>query len=613
MHDIDEFLRRYAPFDELADEAREEFARATEVEFFVAGTTVFREGEGPVEHVRVIRKGAIELVADGAVLDVLGEGELFGLPSMLAGLPAWFEARAGEDTLCYRLPTDLLLPLFGRPAGLRYVARTLIERPERAPELSSRSDQSLEPVARLVLPPAIICEPQTSVREVARRMADAEQSAAVVRLANGDLGIVTDRDLRDRVVAGSAGPDAPVAEVMTAPAITVSPARTQAEVMLEMLDEDVHHIPVAWPHGEVLGVVSDRDLLVAEARTPLALRREISEAADPSELRQVTRRLRSTIVAFHDDQVPPSRIAAIISVVTDAITSRLLELGIGELGSPPGALAWMALGSIGRREGVPSSDIESGLVWDHAERERGEAYMQSLATEVVGHLGEGGFTVDTHGVTAARPVLDRSFESWRAAIRSVIEDPEQEQGLIFISLLADARRSFEHGDPRDPLEELAEVRHRRTLLRLLLRLALANRPPTGLRRLKAAISESGDARGQRGQIDIKRAGLLPIVGLARYASLAAGSRAIATRERLQVAATAGTLDAGDARTLTEAFDLFWRLRLEHQVEQLREGIEPDDLIEVARLSPITRGYIREAFHAVADVQRALRGELELPP
>jgi CBS domain-containing protein len=225
-----------------------------------------------------------------------------------------------------------------------------------------------------------------------------------------------------------------------------------------------------------------------------------------------------------------------------------------------------------------------------------------------------GFAVDQHGVTAARPLLDRSFESWRAAIRDVIEDPEQEQALIFISLLADARRTYRLGDARDPLEELAHVRHRRPLLRLLLRLALAHRPPTGLRRLRGSRPGGEDgAPPRRGNLDIKRAGLLPIVAIARYASLAAGGHATSTRERLSFAATGGTLDGRDARTLRDAFDLFWRLRVDHQVAQLREGAEPDDYIDVKDLTPVTRGYIREAFHGVATVQRSLHGELALPP
>src|SRR5262249_41719883 len=207
------------------------------------------------------------------------------------------------------------------------------------------------------------------------------------------------------------------------------------------------------------------------------------------------------------------------------------------------------------------------------------------------------FTVDEHGVTAAQPVLDRSFASWRTAIRDVIADPEQEQGLIFITLLADARRNYRRGDPRDPLEELGQIRHRRPLLRLLLRLALVRGPPHGPRRLGGSLGE-GDGHDGRRTLDIKRTGLLPIVGIARYASLAAGVQATSTRERLTFASTGGTLDGGDARTLAEAFDLFWRLRLDHQVEQLRAGVEPDGHIDPGAPTSVTRGYLRDAVHAV---------------
>ncbi len=614
MHDVVEFLRRHAPFDDLDDGQLEELADATEVEFFAVGERIFRQGEGPIEHARIVRKGAIELVADGQVFDVLGEGELFGHPSMLSGYPAWFEARAGEDSLCYRLPAAAITPLLGRPTGLRFVARSLVARPPRPGE-DAGLDRALEPVARLVHGPALVCEPGWSIRRVAREMAAAEAAAALVRLRDGELGIVTDRDLRDRVVAGETSLDAPVTEVMSAPAVTVTPERSGAEVMLEMLERDIHHVPVVWPHGEVLGVLGDRDLLLAGTELPFSIRREVADAPDAAALRSAAERMRSSVIALHDAEVPPSRVAAIIAVVADAITARLLELAIATLGPPPAALAWLALGSFGRREAVPSSDIESGLIWDRGDESAASRFMGGLGARVVADLAEAGFTVDAHGVTAAQPVLDRSFASWRAAIRDVIADPEQEQGLIFISLLADARRTYQRGDPRDPLEELGQIRHRRPLLRLLLRLALVHRPPTGLRRLRGALGEGdGHGHGEGGRkLDIKRSGLLPIVGIARYASLAAGGQATSTRERLTFASTGGTLDGGDARTLAEAFELFWRLRLDHQVEQLRAGVEPDDHIDAADLTPVTRGYVREAFHSVAAIQRSLRGELSLPP
>jgi signal-transduction protein with cAMP-binding, CBS, and nucleotidyltransferase domain len=112
---------------------------------------------------------------------------------------------------------------------------------------------------------------------------------------------------------------------------------------------------------------------------------------------------------------------------------------------------------------------------------------------------------------------------------------------------------------------------------------------------------------------VKHGVLLPIVCIARYANLAAGVRLTSTRERLDFASTAAVLDGGDARVLEQAFELFWRLRLHHPVEQLRAGLEPDDYIDAEDINPVTRSYVREAFHSTSLVQRSLEGELALPP
>jgi CBS domain-containing protein len=613
MHDIVEYLRRCAPFEDLDEDALEGLAASVEVEFFAAGTVVFRQGEAPVDHVRIVRRGAIELVSEGRVLDVLGEGELFGHPSMLSGMPTGFETRAREDTLCYRMPADAVVPLLARPAGLRYVVRSVLGRPRADPTAPGATlDPAQQPVSRLVNGRPVICDPEWSVRETAQQMAEHEASAALVRLENGALGIVTDSDLRDQVVAGGVDADAPVSRVMSAPAFTVTPERSGAEVMLEMLDRDLRHVPVVWPHGEVVGVLTDRDLLAIESHAPFSLRRAIDDAPDVEAVRRALVGLPREVVALHDAEVPPTRIGSIIAILIDAVTRRLIQFAVNDTGRPPGPLTWLALGSLGRREVVPSSDVDSGLVWD-GQGDDLEPYMKALGARVVSELAVSGFAADPHGATAAQPLFDRSFDAWRAAIRDAIENPDQDNALIFISLLADARPVFAVGDARDPLEELRQVWHRRPLLRLLLLLALADRPPTGLRRILGSARDGGHTGGRGEKLDVKHGGVLPIAAIARYASLAAGVRVTSTRARLDAAATAGTLDGSDARVLGEAHDLFWRLRLEHQVEQLREGAEADDLVDPETLNPVTRGYVREALHAVGAVQRSLEGELRLPP
>jgi CBS domain-containing protein len=613
MHDIVEFLRLHPPFDDLDEPTLEELARTVEVEFFPAGSTIFRQGADPSKHVRVVRRGAVELVDQGSVLDLLGEGELFGHASMLAGLPTGFEVRAKEDTLCYRLPADAVIPLLERPAGLRFVARSLFARPKKPDpgSLPANVDSQQKPAASLIRGEPLVCEPDATLRDAARLMSQTGNDAALIRLDEDGVGILTDRDLR-KVVADGVPAEAAVTEAMSAPAFTVTPSRFGGEVILEMLKRGIRHVPVVSPLGEPLGVLSDIDLLAAQTETPFVLRRSIDDAGSVEEVREAAARVPSMVVALHDARVAPSQVGEIIAIVADACTSRFIELTIGELGDPPRPLVWLALGSHGRRELAPSSDADSALAWegDHDDPDQRE-YMQGLAGRVVGQLAAAGFTADDHGATCAQPLFQRSVASWRHLLGRSIENPDENKGLVLISLVADGRAVYSFGRARDFREELRAAHARRGLLRLMLRLALVHRPPTGFMRFRdpprdLVVEHSGE---HRGRLDIKHGGLLPITAIARYTSLATGGTATSTIERLRLAGTAGTLDPQTATTLEEAFELFSGLRLEHQVEQIRRGAEPDNYIDPMALNPLTRHYLRDAFSAVRGVQRRLRGEL----
>jgi CBS domain-containing protein len=606
MHDIVEFLRQLPPFEDLGQSRLESLAQAVEIEYFPSGTTIFHQGEGPMTHVRVIRSGTVELVDSGRVLDLLGEGELFGHPSMLSGLPAGFEARVGEDLLCYRIPADVALPLLSRPAGVRYVARSLLARPRPGtPNEAWELGPSARRLSQLVHDEPVICTPEATIREVVTAMAEAGSSAALIGTPSDGLGILTDHDLR-QVIADGLAPDAPAADVMSFPAFTVTSERTGAEVILEMLDRGVRHVVVIAPFGDVLGVLTDADLLVADQQMPFALRREIDDATSVGALNAAAARLRERTVALHDAGAPPRHISGIATVVFDALTRRLIELAVDDLGPPPCPFTWLSLGSLGRREVMPSSDVDSALVWDGEEDDPEQReYMAAVGRRVVAGLGAGGFPADAYGATADQAIFDRSARSWRRLIRQAIDEPTEGKGLVLLSLLLDARTVERVGDAQDVLDELRQLRHRRSLVRLMLRLALAHHPPTGFLR-DFVVAASGE---HRGTLDIKHGGMLPIGSIARWASIATGARLTSTPGRLRVAAIAGILDPHDANAMTEAYDLFWRLRLEHQVEQLRQGDAPDNFLDPEALNPLTRTYLRDAFGAVRRVQRSLEGQL----
>jgi len=604
---VAEFLGSRPPFDAVSADDLARVAAVTETEVSPRGATIFSQGAGPVEDLRMVRSGSVEVVHDGRVLDLLGPGELFGQASMISGLPTGFEARAGEDTVCYRIPADVVHPLLARPDVLAFVARSIVTR-GAAPVVSPPADPGQRRVAALIRRPPLLCPGDAPIRAAARQMTAAGASAVLVR-HGATFGIVTDRDLRSRVIAAGLSPDEPVSAVMTEPAYTVSADRLSGDVLLDMLERNIHHIPVLSPAGEVLGVVDDGDLVAAEGRMPLLLRRAIGLAETQADLAVAAAGLNPALIALRDAQVPAEQVAAVRSVVLDALTRRLAELAVRDAGPPPVPFTWYALGSLARREAVPSSDVDSALAWqgDGARDGDGAAgYGQRLAGAVNDGLRACGLPPDPNGANAANPLFARSLASWRAVERSLSEDPTQEKALILASLITDSRPVFSTGTQLGGGLWQVSPDHP-DLRRLLAQFALSFRPPTGFWR-EFVVEHSGE---RRGQLDLKHGGLIPIVDLARWAGMGAGMTSGSTMDRLRAAEAAGTLEGPEARTLMEAFGFIFSLRLDHQVEQLRRGEPPDDFIDPKQLNPLARSYLREAFRAVASVQAGLAAELSL--
>jgi CBS domain-containing protein len=380
-----------------------------------------------------------------------------------------------------------------------------------------------------------------------------------------------------------------------------------------MLERNVHHVPVLSAAGQVLGVVDDGDLMSAQARQPFLLRRAIALAASPADLAAAAAGLGPVIVALRDARVAAEQVAAVRSVVLDALTRRLAELAVGAAGDPPVPFTWFALGSLARREAVPSSDVDSALAWPDADIPDAEVreYMAGVARAVEDGLRACGLRPDSHGASAANPLFARSLASWQAAARRLCQDPTQENALILVSMLTDSRPVWDSGglgaQVADALWQARGELDQADLRRLLARFALSFRPPTGFWR-DFVVEHSGE---RRGQLDLKHGGLIPIVDLARWAGMGAGVASAATPERLRAAAAAGTLEGPEVSTLLEAFGFIFSLRLDHQVEQVRRGETPDDFIDPKQLNPLARTYLKEAFRAVASVQAGLTAELSL--
>ncbi|HTU85846.1 MAG TPA: putative nucleotidyltransferase substrate binding domain-containing protein [Solirubrobacteraceae bacterium] len=562
LSEIARFLAARAPFDALGPEDLGVLAAQTEIEFYLAGAPILTEDGGPVTFLRVIHSGAVDIVHDDRLLDLLGVGDTFGHAAMLSGLPPGFEARAAEDTLCYRIPVAAARPL------LDGVKQREIEVGAGAP--------SHQAVTRLIRSPTVVCQPMDRIREVARRMTESGATSAIVDLRSQGFGIVTDRDIRTKIVGAGLPLSAPVATVMSTPVYTVPPERPGGEVLFELLERGIRHAPVVSDSGQLIGVIEDADLFAAQSRSWFGVRRSISRAATVEDLAAVARRLPEVVSNLHASRLRALEVVRVLSALVDALTTRALELA----GPAPAreGVVWVALGSQARRELTPVSIPRGAVV---ASAPVPEEWSRSVDA-----------AMSACGISGGE-VVARTADEWA----SLVHGPSDELGL---SLLVERRALW--GTPVDPLPAVSDG-VREGVVEALSARALAAVPPTGFD--GDAVLEADGSRSDR--LDIRRAAIAPIVELARWGSAVSGVVEGSTVERLQAAASGGALSEQDALTLSDAFELGLELRVAHHMEQLADGRPPDDRIECARISPLMRDHLRDVFRAVASVQRGLSG------
>jgi CBS domain-containing protein len=606
--DLASFLGAHTPFQAMSsDELAELAAGSARVEFpadaVIADYSVHVPGD-----VWMVCRGhvALQASADGSVIDGIGPGGIFGYTPLLIGGGMEFVARATEPSTLIRLPGEQVRAQFAKPAGLAFLASSAWSTtPGNQPALVPVADT--RPVGELVHGDVLLVAPDDSVRDAVIQMTEHHVSYALIRLPDGELGIFTDRDLRRRVVAAGLSVDVPISQVMSMPARRVTADLTAETVLMDMLESGLKHMPVTSTRGEVLGVLEDADLLAASARQSFTLRRSIGLAADATELQAAAQRVTHTASALFRSGTKAAATSAILSVVIDSVVRRALELALAEAAAEPGmptsGFAWLTLGSIARREAMPSSDVDSALSWrDDLASESQQLRAMALRTHEI--LDGCGLPSDTNGAIAASPNFARSQSDWAKAAKGWLDDPLVDKGIIFSSLLLDGRVVW--GDPALHAVPAAYRRMRTehpNALRLQLLSALSDR--VRARSLRDVLARRG------GTFDLKSHAVTPIVNLARWGGLAGDVASASTPARLAAAAANGALSERDAATLGEVFVMLQRLRMTHQVEQLMADQRPGDVITMSELSPLNRSLLNDGLREIAAVQRRV-GNFGLP-
>ncbi len=599
MNRVAEFLARHPPFDALEPDELNRLAAQATITDFAAGTEIFNGFERAVADLAVVMTGEVGLWnlpdhLDGDPDETLGAGGVFGYFSILTRAAKGPRAAAiGAVTLC-RIPSDAVHAVFSSMAGARFLAGKL-QLPRRR-ELSSPRGGIVDELIRTA--PVVGSEDMT-VAQAAMLMTDRLRDYVVIPRADGTFGVLTDGDIRARVVAAGQPADIRVGRVMTPRARTVVTGTPSADALLQILECDLTCLPVVDPAGRLLGAVGPGDFISAPGGASVSLRNQIGRADSRAALFERAQQMPYVVADLVRRGQPSHEVTAVLSLVHDAIVRRALEMALEDHPELDGdKLTWLSLGSNARREAVLSSDVDSAVAFDESIADRDEIASYRLAFAEVDDILRGcGLTIDTNGAVASSVLFARTHAQWREAAAVWLRNPLDNKGMIMTSLMLDGRPIWGDRGLSGVAEVFSDLRSHPGTMRLLLAESLSRK--AHVRSMRDVLARKG------GTFDIKTNALTPLVNIARWVSLSVESFELDTRSRLRVAAGSPMLTEDNARVLIEVFDVLQKIRINYQVAQLDQRERAGDVLTMRRLSPLDRSLVAQGVREVSGIQRRM--------
>lgn len=609
LAEVRDFLARHAPFSELPDDELDQLPTRLTVRYFRRDSSLAQVGQ-PNRHLFILRSGAVEIRdADGALVEHCAAGDSLGASTLVRDVLCGHDFLATEDTLALVMPADAFHELHdAHPAFAAFYDRQLGRRLRSAVE-RTRAVAAGDPVlqvrvSELIRREPLSVPPDASILQAAQTMREHGVSCLLILARDAVdgrelVGLVTDRDLRNRVLAAQVDPHSPVRAVMTPDPVTMPATAMALEALTEMVSRNIHHLPI-MDGGAVRGLVSTTDLIRLERDSPVHLVGDVAKQTTVEGLADVTAKLPQVLVQLQRQDASPEDITRIITSIGDAVVRQLLRFAERDLGPAPVRYCFVVLGSAARYEQALGSDQDNALILHDDFLPEHHSYFEQLARLVSNGLAACGYRYCDGDVMATNPRWRQPLAQWRKTFQEWMSTPEPD-ALLGASIFFDMRHI--HGDTTlyDALRRqvLESAPGARRFLAHLARNSLTHTPPLGF--FRGLVVEKDGEHANR--LDLKARGSMPVVDLARVFALSAGVEAVNTTARLRAAESAGRL--GSAEDLIDAYELISYIRLEHQAGQVRAGHQPDNFVAPESLGDFQRRTLKDAFGVIKSAQGVL--------
>jgi CBS domain-containing protein len=462
-----------------------------------------------------------------------------------------------------------------------------------------------QPVGNFCRREVVTCSADDPLVAVAAIMRIRNISSVVICSGAAPVGIVTDRDLRNKVVSCGLDPGTlAVRDIMNSPLITVGEDEFLFEALYRMSRHGIHRVGVVDDHGRLVGIITDSDILRLQTRSPQQMVRDIEEAGTIDELKLLHERVQGLVVHLVGTGVSSRDLGRLIAHLNDRILLRLISLlRATRFTDLPERFAFIVLGSEGRQEQTLTTDQDNALVYADDLNADEIAKLEAFSHELIDGLIAIGVPPCPGGIMAKNPEWRRSLSAWTEAIDHWLATPIPDN-ILTGSMFFDLRTL--HGDHAMEQALKEHISRQLQVEPMFLRYAATNvmrfRVPIGWFG-RFQVEERGDFRGQ---LDVKKAGIFAITEGIKVLALAEGIVGGGTRERLEALVSAGVFDRARADDLETCFSALVYFRLRSQVTAIREGRKPNNYIDLQHFTRTEKGRLKLALEGVETFQEFLR-------
>lgn len=593
---VEDFLNTSAPFDMLDKEQKLELVKHTELIYLTAdNVSDLQKGKSSLF---LIQNGQFSVQDSDAPLRHLSEGDYFGYTNIMEKRNFSLSISVDSPGLVYCFEASAVTPLFELPAIRNFFDGLRNNALQNHAISDSNSMWLYKGLEDVINKSPVSADVETSITVAAQIMTNQKVSSLLVTREDKLIGIITDRDLRSRVVAASLDTHLPVSQIMTTNPAQITENRTLFDALALMTERNIHHLPVIDQQTLVpLGMVTASDIIRHQRGNVLFIIGELSKAENLYELTRLSWQLPHYFSA-HAKKAGDYDIAGkILSQATDIMTRKLIGFFQQANGKAPMMFAWLVYGSQAREDQTMGSDQDNGLLLAERPSETQAEYFAKMADYVCNGLAKCGIKLCDGNIMASNPKLRLSLEEAIEEAKRWVKAPTKD-AIMHFNIFLDVRCAA--GDIslfKQLQRQRAPLMKQNMFLAALTR--NSNEISVPLSMFQKFIYEKG--RKEKDVIDLKTRAVALINNIARIYALADGVTLPNTLARLDALSENSQLSKKDATNLRDMWLFLNRLRWRHQLENK----VTDNRVSVSSLSSIEKHQLKAAFKAIERTNQAM--------